>query len=383
MDSGAASALDPNLRALHALGQSAWIDFISRDALRSGALAELVAAGVRGLTSNPAIFERAIATGTTYDAEIGALAATGRSPTEIYETLAIADIAAAADLLQPVYDRSGGRDGFVSIEVSPRLAHDSAGTVAEGSRLWSLVARANVMIKVPGTIEGFEAIEQLTASGVNINVTLLFALDAYDRAVEAYLRGLEARAAAGEPLDRIASVASFFVSRVDAAVDALLAPAPGGRSLRGKAAIANARQAYARFLELFSGPRWETLAAQGARPQRPLWASTGTKDPAYPDTIYVDELIGQLTVNTMPPQTLAAFRDHGRPRESLLGNLSAARAELAALEAAGIDLNAVTDGLLTEGLRLFSEAFERLEAGLATKAATLTADCARGGDSAG
>jgi len=359
------------LVALTRFGQSVWIDFISRDALASGELARLVKDGVLGLTSNPAIFEKAIATGKAYDAEIARLAADGCSVPEIYEALALADIRAAADLLRPVYDRTGGLDGYVSLEVSPRLARDTAGTIAEARRLWTAVGRPNLLIKIPGTPEGVPAIREAISSGINVNVTLLFALGAYEAAAWAYIEGFEQRAAQGQDVSQLASVASFFVSRVDTAVDKLLAGKPGGAELRGKAAVANARLAYARFQQIFTGPRWGALARRGARVQRPLWASTSTKDPSYPDTIYVDELIGPHTVNTMPPQTLEAFRDHGKLAETVTQDVAGAQAALAALAAAGVDMDAVVTDLLTAGVKAFADAFDRLEAGLAAKVAAL------------
>jgi transaldolase/glucose-6-phosphate isomerase len=257
-----------------------------------------------------------------------------------------------------VYERTASRDGYVSLEVSPHLAHDTDGTVAEARRLWGEVGRPNLMIKVPATLEGMPAIRRLVADGVNVNVTLLFALDAYERAALAYVEGLEERARAGAVLDGVASVASFFVSRIDTAVDARLKG--DAAALAGKAAIASAKLVYQRYLTLFSGPRWEALAAKGARTQRPLWGSTGTKNPVYSDVLYVDELIGPDTVNTLPPATLDAFRDHGRPRASLTENVDEARRVLAALRAAGIDMGAVTDRLLAEGVKLFADAFDQL-----------------------
>ncbi len=356
---------------LQQLGQSLWLDFISRDALRSGELAGYIERGILGMTSNPAIFEKSMAAGHAYDADIEAQARLGRSTLEIYETLALADIAAAADLLRPVYHKTDGLDGYVSIEVSPRLAHDTEGTIREGQRLWQALGRPNIMIKIPGTPEGIPAIRAAIAAGINVNVTLLFAIDAYELAARAYIEGLEARAAQGREVSRVASVASFFVSRVDTLIDKQLANGPQAAALRGKAAIANARLAYARFQALFAGSRWETLAARGARVQRPLWASTSTKDPAYPDTIYMDALIGPHTVNTAPPQTIDAFADHGTVAVTLTSDIEAARATVAMLTNAGIGLDAVTDALLKDGVRLFVEAFDRLEAGLAAKVAAL------------
>ena len=332
----------------------------------------VVEEGVLGLTSNPAIFERAITTGKTYDAEIATLAAAGKSALEIYEALALADIATAADLLRPVYDRTDALDGYVSIEVSPRLAHDTAGTIAEGKRLWAALGRPNVMIKVPGTPEGVPAIQELIASGINVNVTLLFSIAAYEASALAYIAGLAALAASGGDVHRVASVASFFVSRLDTAVDKLLAGRPEAATLRGKAAVANTKLAYVRFQEIFAGPRWEKLAALGARVQRPLWASTSTKDPTYPDTFYMDALIGPHTVNTTPPQTVQAFADHGTLAETVTQDVAGAQAALAALAALGMDVDAITDDLTSQGVKLFAEAFDRLEAGLAAKIAALT-----------
>jgi transaldolase len=353
-------------------GQSMWIDFISRDALASGELARLIESGVRGLTSNPAIFEKAISGSTIYDADIAALAAEGGSAQDIYEGLAVADIVSAADLLRPVYDETAGLDGYASLEVSPELAYDTDGTIAEAKRLFASVARPNVMIKIPGTPEGIPAIAESIGSGININVTLLFGLDAYEAAAHAYLDGLTALARAGGDLSRIASVASFFVSRVDTSVDTQLAGHPRETELRGKAAIANARLAYARFQEIFSGPRWAALAVQGARVQRPLWASTSTKDPAYPDTMYVDSLIGPHTVNTIPLQTLEAFVDHGRLAETVTEGVAEAAQLMNELATVGIDMEQVTADLLRDGVKAFADAFAKLKAGLERKAVSLS-----------
>jgi transaldolase len=270
-------------------------------------------------------------------------------------------------MLRPVYDKTDALDGYVSIEVSPRLAHETEATVAEAKRLWAALNRPNICVKIPGTPEGVPAIRETIASGINVNVTLLFSIAAYEAAANAYIEGLEARAANGQDISTIASVASFFVSRVDTLVDKQLANHPNATELRGKAAVANAKLAYERFQQIFSGPRWEKLAAQGGRVQRPLWASTSTKDPSYPDTIYVDELIGPHTVNTMPPQTVDAFHDHGTVALTVTKDVDQARADLAALAAAGIDMDAVTDELLRQGVKLFAQAFDRLEAGLAKK----------------
>ena len=353
-------------------GQSIWVDFISRDALASGELARLVTSGVLGLTSNPSIFEKAISGSEIYDADIAALAAAGKSVNDIYEGLALADIAAAADLLYPVYVQTDGLDGYVSLEVSPELAYDTPGTIADAKRLFAALGRPNVMIKIPGTSQGIPAIAEVIGSGINVNVTLLFALEAYEAAANAYLDGLEALARAGGDLHRVASVASFFVSRVDTSVDRQLKGHLDEAELRGKAAIANARLAYAIFQELFSGPRWEALAAQGARVQRPLWASTSTKDPAYPDTMYVDELIGPHTVNTLPPPTLEAFADHGVLAETITANLDDATQLMADLAEAGIDMEQVTDDLLRDGVKSFADAFTKLMNGLKTKVDNLS-----------
>lgn len=360
------------LRQLEQFGQSVWLDFVRRELLTGGGLKALIASdGVKGVTSNPAIFEKAIAEGAEYRVALEAATRSGEAdPERIFERLAIEDIAMAADQLAGVYSATGGRDGFVSLEVSPRLAHDSGATVAEARRLWRAVNRPNLMIKVPATLAGLPAIEQLIGEGINVNVTLLFAVDVYRDVAQAYRRGLERRLREKQPVHHIASVASFFVSRIDSAVDAILerrgaeATSTDQRceleALRGKAAIANARLAYAAYLEIAAGEPWRTVAAAGARTQRLLWASTGTKNPAYPDTLYVDELIGPDTVNTMPPATLNAFRHHGMPQERLMGNLEEARDVMARLAAAGIDMNAVTNGLLEDGVRLFDEAYGRL-----------------------
>jgi len=360
------------LVALQDYGQSVWYDNISRDILRSGELARLVAEdGVLGVTSNPTILEKAISSGKLYDADIAALASSGKTVKEIYEVLAIADIGAAADVLRPMYDRTDGVDGYVSLEVSPHLAHDTEGTVAEAKRLFKALARPNICIKVPATPEGIPAIAELIAAGLNINVTLIFALSAYEAVANAYLEGLERWGDRGGNPARIASVASFFVSRLDTVIDKQLVGHPDEEALRGRAAIANAKLAYARFQRIFAGPRWETLAARGGRVQRPLWASTSTKNPAYPDTIYADALIGPHTVDTMPPQTIVAFRDHGHLAETVTQGVAEAQASLARLSAIGVDMGGVTQGLLDAGVKAFSDSFDLLMAGLATKVAAL------------
>jgi len=340
-------------------GQAVWFDYIRRAFLDQGELQTLVDAGVRGVTSNPAIFEKAIAGSTDYDGDLAALVGEGRSVDEIYEALVLEDIRRAAAVLRPVYDASAGEDGYVSLEVSPTLAHDTYATIAEARRLFSTLSLPNVMIKVPATPAGVPAVEVLIGEGVNVNVTLIFSLAHYEAVAGAYLAGLEARHRAGGDLSRVASVASFFVSRVDTAVDPLL-PEVGGGDLAGKVANDNAKIAYARFQQLFGGPRWAPLAAAGARVQRPLWASTGTKNPAYPDTLYVDELIGPHTVNTLPPATLDAFRDHGAVAETLTADLAGSHARLARLAELGIDLGAITQRLQDEGVAAFDQAFTGL-----------------------
>lgn len=362
------------------LGQSVWLDYIRRGILENGELARLIEEdAVRGVTSNPSIFEQAIAKSDDYDDTLEMLAAEGAEALEAYETLAIEDIRNAADLFRGIYDESEGRDGFVSLEVSPELASDTQGSIAEARRFWKAVDRPNVMIKIPGSDAGAPAIEALLAEGINVNITLLFNLDGYERVMEAYLSALEKRVAAGEPVDRLASVASFFVSRVDSAVDAQLEKkieAAGSeeekahlRSLLGKAAIANAKMAYSRFQEIFGGERFAKLRAAGARVQRPLWASTSTKNPAYRDVLYVEELIGPDTVNTMPLKTVEAFADHGVVRRTVDADLDRAKAELKALAEAGIDLDRVTHDLQVEGVEKFVLPFRSLLAALEEKLA--------------
>ena len=355
------------LRELGRLGQSVWLDDIRRAWLGDGTLSRLIADdGLAGLTSNPAIFEKAIAHGGEYDDAIRKLAEAGASAGETYEALALEDVRRAADLLLPTYESCGGRDGFVSLEVSPHLADDTDATLREGRRLWAAFNRRNAMIKVPGTRAGLPAIRTLLAEGVNVNVTLLFGLARYREVVESFVGGLEQRLSAGGPIDAVASVASFFVSRIDTLVDARLdaLAAPAARGLRGRAAIACARLAYAIFREWSSGERWRALAARGANPQRLLWASTSTKDPAYADTKYVDALIGPQTVDTMPRKTLDAFRDHGSAALSLVDDLDGAQDVLRSLAALGIDLEAASRQLEREGVRKFVEPFDSLQATL-------------------
>jgi transaldolase / glucose-6-phosphate isomerase len=353
------------LKDLRAAGQSPWLDFVRRTLISGGELGRLIDEGITGVTSNPSIFGKAIGGSTDYDEEIARIAGGEPEALRVFEDLAIVDIRAAADALRPVYDAAEGADGFVSFEVESRLARDTAGTIEAARRLWERIDRPNVLIKIPGTTEGLQAIEQSIADGINVNVTLLFAVEAYAAVVAAYQRGIQRRVEAGEPVDRIASVASFFVSRVDSAVDARL---PDDSPLRGTAAIGNAKLAYERFGELFSGERWEDLAAAGARVQRPLWASTSTKNPAYPDTMYVDALVGPNTVNTMPMNTVDAVRDHGTVRPNAITDaLDDAKADLEALHTYDIDLEQVTDTLLEEGIASFSRDFDALLQTIADK----------------
>lgn len=360
------------LVVLGELGQSPWYDYITRDLVRGGTLARLIAEdGLLGMTSNPTIFEKAVSGSALYDEDIRRGAAEGRSPGEIFEALAVVDVREACDLFRPVYDRTGGVDGLVSLEVSPTLAHDTEGTVREARRLWQAVGRPNAMIKIPGTVAGLPAVTRCLAEGINVNVTLLFSTARYEQVIEAFLAGLEARAAAGKSVAGLASVASFFVSRLDTKVDAWLAAKGGDPALRGRAAIANACVAYAAFERTFTGPRWEVLAAKGARVQRPLWASTSTKDPAYADVYYVEALIAPQTVNTLPPATFDAYRDHGQPAIRIRDGMAHADDQLAALARAGVDLNDVTSTLEVEGVSSFAKSYADLLAGLEAKAGVL------------
>jgi len=354
------------LQELAELGQSIWFDNIRRSLITSGELQKLIDRGVRGVTSNPTIFEKAIAGSSDYDDDLARLVKNGRSTDEIYEELVLDDISRTADLFRPLYENVSGLDGYVSLEVSPRLAYDKDGTVHEARRLFQALRRPNVMIKVPATDQGIPAFEALTAEGINVNVTLLFSVEKYVRVMEAYIRGLEKLAAAGGDPGKVSSVASFFVSRVDSTVDAALEKA-GTTDLQGKIAIANAKVAFARFRAIFSGERWQMLAEKGARVQRLLWASTGTKNPKYPDTLYVDELIGEHTVNTLPPATLDAFLDHGKLTSTLRTGLNEAKEQISRLAALDIDLNAVTRKLEEEGVESFMKSFDSLMAGIANK----------------
>lgn len=363
----------PELSELEKLGQSVWLDFIRRSLITSGEMAAMVARGVQGMTSNPAIFEKAIAGSSDYDDEILSLVKAGMSVDAIYETLAVKDIQMAADVLAPVYRSTDGRDGYVSLEVSPFLARDTERTAAEARRLFETVGRPNLMIKIPATPEGLPAISASLAAGVNVNVTLIFGLENYQAVADAYIAGLERlalkgpSAKGGHPVNRIASVASFFVSRVDTAVDKELEK-KGAKELLGKIAIANCKLAFAEYRRILGRPRWRELAAKGARPQRVLWASTSTKNPQYPDTYYVDELIGPQTVNTIPPDTLKLFREHGRVRASLAEDVSGAQAAIDSLAALGIDLAAATDQLEHEGVKLFDDAYNKLLRAIEVKA---------------
>lgn len=361
---------------LHALGQSVWLDDLSRELIVSGELADMIARGwISGVTSNPTIFQRAIADSTVYNDEIAWLARQGLSAEKIYEALVTEDIQAVADLLRPIYERTGGDDGFVSLEVDPRLANETGWTIAEARRLWALIDRPNLMIKVPATAAGIPAITTLIADGINVNVTLLFAVERYLEAANAFLLGLERRLAAGQPIDRVASVASFFVSRVDTKVDAWLRSLPpehgsaAASLLLGRAAVANARAAYRWYQALLASPRFRRLAEQGARPQRLLWASTSTKNPQYSDVKYVEELIGPGTVTTLPRSTLLAFVDHGRIAPALESGAEEAEAVLADLRALGLDLSQVMTELETEGVTAFEQSYEALIAAIEARRA--------------
>ncbi len=353
--------MSDRLRKVHALGQSIWYDYIQRRELQDGTLANLIDRGeISGVTSNPSIFHTAIAKTRDYDSALKPMALAGLSADEIYTVLSVEDIQAALDLFYPLYQKSSGRDGYVSLEVSPRLAHDTQGTLREAQSLWQQVNRPNLMVKIPATREGIPAVRAAIAAGLNINVTLIFSLDRYREVIDAYLAGLEDRLQAGLPVDRVASVASFFVSRVDTKVDQRLTALGTGSNLLGRAAINNARLAYALFKQAFSSPRFAALQAAGAQLQRPLWASTSTKNPAYRDVLYIEELIGENTVNTVPPQTLAAFRDHGNAELRLESGIEQAQAELAELEALGISMRKVTDELEAEGVKAFADAFQSM-----------------------
>ena len=351
--------MHPILKATLDLGQSVWLDFISRELMDAGKLHGLISEGLRGMTSNPSIFQQAIAARDDYDKDIEQGLDRKETPAQIFEHIAVKDVQRACDIVRPVYEQTNGADGFVSIEVSPGTAYDTQKTIEEAARLWSSVNRPNVMVKIPGTDDGLPAIKAMLAEGVNINITLLFSLKQYRQVVEMHMQALEERVAAGASVDRIASVASFFVSRVDNVVDKQLEQ-KGRMQLAGKAAIANACMAYAHFLDVTGNERWKKLAAKGARVQRPLWASTSTKNPAYSDILYVQELIAADTVNTMPPQTLDAFKDHGQPQKSLLKNLESAEQTLNRLADAGVDMDKVTFDLIEDGVKKFAESYDKV-----------------------
>jgi transaldolase len=372
------------LFALRRLGQSVWLDFLRRGLITSGELARLVKDdGLAGVTSNPAIFQKAIEGNDDYAPAIAQLSKdTKLTPRQLFELLAVRDVQDAADVLAPVYRESEGADGFVSLEVAPDVASNTHATIEEARRLWSEVKRPNLMVKVPATPEGLPAISKLLQEGININITLLFSRATYEKVAEIYVEALEARATRGEPIDRLASVASFFVSRIDTAVDAALDQAAESKSeeersritaLKGTAAIANAKLAYQSYRRIFSGARWQALAAHGAKSQRVLWASTGTKNPSYSDVLYVEELIGADTVNTMPPETLAAYRDHGQPRPTLDSNVAGAQKVLDDLAKVGVSLDKITDELLVDGVKKFVEPYTKLLATIEKLASTKAA----------
>lgn len=366
-------------------GQSPWLDFIRRNMLRDGGMQRYVAEGIRGVTANPTIFSQAIGAGDDYDKQIMQLVKQGVGARDMFEKIAIDDIRHACDILRPVFDSSGGSDGFVSIEVSPGKAFQTEATIIEAKRWWEIIQRPNLYVKIPATDAGVPAIEECLAAGVNINITLIFALSFYEQVMEAYLRALERRAAAGEDLRNTNSVASFFVSRVDTAADKLiedkLASAPAGHRatlerLRGKVAVANAKVAYQRFVEVFGTERFKKLRQQGAKVQRPLWASTGTKNKAYSDIMYIQDLIGPDTVNTMPPQTIVAFEDHGVVRRTIDEGVEDARRVLSDLADAGISIDAITDSLQQDGVAAFVKSFDEISAITARKAEQLKATAA-------
>ena len=360
---------DTPLKQLADHGQSVWIDFLSRRFVEDGELEELVRAGVHGVTSNPTIFQSAIADGDAYDEQLRELLKTETDPKEIFLALAVQDIRGACDILRPVWDAEGenARDGWVSLEVDPTLAHDTQATIDEARRLHELVDRPNLFVKIPATKAGLPAIEESIAAGIPINVTLIFSLERHREVAEAYIRGVQRLADAGGDLSRMASVASFFVSRVDTEADKRLDATGGHDELKGKLAIANAKLAYQTYKELFAGEAWEALRAKGASAQRCLWASTSTKNPEYRDVIYVEELLGRDTVDTMPLETLKAFQDHGRVRDALDEDVEGARGVLAAFEQAGIDYDDVVGTLEREGVEKFAKSFEQLFADIAAK----------------
>ncbi|MBV1691981.1 transaldolase [Novosphingobium sp. G106] len=365
------------VKELETLGQSVWLDFLDRSFLVRGELTKLISQdGVAGVTSNPSIFEKAMGHGDAYDHDIASLLQRGEPDVgAIYEHLAVTDIRAAADALRPVYDRVNGADGFVSIEVSPDFANSTDDSIAEARRLWTEIDRPNLMIKIPGTKAGVAAVRLLTDAGLNINITLLFAIDMYKAVADAFLTGLEARVDRGADVSRVASVASFFVSRIDSRIDAAIdarvkagdAETAALKALRSKVAIANAKLAYQHYLQLTASDRWLKLAAKGARPQRLLWASTSTKDASLPDVLYVDALIGPNTINTIPPKTMDAFRDHGTLAATLVEDVDGARRVLESADRLGLDLARITSKLVVDGIRQFSEANDALLRAIAEK----------------
>ena len=357
------------LKELAAVGQSIWLDYIRRNLIVSGELKRLIEEdGLRGMTSNPSIFEKAIVESHDYDEDIRAMTFEGKGVTEIYETLSLGDVQSAADNFQPVYDKTDGKDGYVSLEVNPHLAHDTAGTIEEARRLWTALSRPNVFIKVPATADGLPAIQQLISEGISVNVTLLFGLPRYRQVADAFIAGIEARAAQGKPVKHVASVASFFVSRIDAMVDPLLEKriAQGGREsdiakqVHGQVAVASAKMAYQIYKDIFGSARFRKLADKGARTQRLLWASTGTKNPDYSDVKYVDSLIGPDTVNTVPVETLDAYRDHGDPKARLEQDVERAGWVLERLSELGINIDKLTQQLEDEGVEKFNKPFDKL-----------------------
>ena len=370
------------LQELHDVGQSIWLDSIDRRMLHDGELDRRVRDdALTGMTSNPTIFQKALASSNAYDEQIVAAEEDGLTSWELFELLETTDVRDACDAFAGVYSSTRGADGYVSIEISPGVSHNADAAIEEARRLWKTVDRPNVMVKVPGTVEGAVAVRRLISEGINVNITLLFAIEAHDRVIEAYLAGLEDRVKAHKPIDGLASVASFFVSRVDSEIDkrldALIAKAQPAEKerlqlLKGRAAIANAKLAYRLFRQRFSGPRWEALAKQGARVQRPLWASTSTKNPSYRDVMYVEELIGPDTVYTMPPATIDAFRDHGIVDKTVDKKTAAAEGLLKEIEAVGISVREVTEKLLVDGIASFQKSFDELIAGLESKIGSLT-----------
>ena len=370
------------LQELHDVGQSIWLDSIDRRMLHDGELDRRIRDdALTGMTSNPTIFQKALASSNAYDEQIVAAEEDGLTSWELFELLETTDVRDACDAFAGVYSSTRGADGYVSIEISPGVSHNDDAAIEEARRLWKTVDRPNVMVKVPGTVEGAVAVRRLISEGINVNITLLFAIEAHDRVIEAYIAGLEDRVKAHKPIDGLASVASFFVSRVDSEIDkrldALIAKAQPAEKerlqlLKGRAAIANAKLAYRLFRQKFSGPRWEALAKQGARVQRPLWASTSTKNPSYRDVMYVEELIGPDTVDTMPPATIDAFRDHGVIDRTVDKKISAAEGLLKEVEAVGISVREVTEKLLVDGISSFQKSFDELIAGLESKIGSLT-----------